>query len=166
MQRLKLSISPCPNDTFMFDAIINGRIDLDGFAFDVAYHDIEELNRALEGGAPDISKMSCALLPEITSEYRLLDSGAALGRGNGPLLVRRWGERAPLRRIAVPGLHTTANALVARLFPEIGERVPLLFSEIAAAVVREKADLGVVVDPDVDRLAFVSEDGSMFVEEY
>ena len=63
MQRLKLSISPCPNDTFMFDAIVNGRIDLDGFAFDVEYHDIEELNRALEGGAPDISKMSCALLP-------------------------------------------------------------------------------------------------------
>ena len=142
MQRLKLSISPCPNDTFMFDAIINGRIDLDGFAFDVAYHDIEELNRALEAGAPDISKMSCALLPEITSEYRLLDSGAALGRGNGPLLVRRRGERTPLRRIAVPGLHTTANALVARLFPEIGERVPLLFSEIAAAVERGDFDAG------------------------
>ena len=145
MQRLKLSISPCPNDTFMFDAIINGRIDLDGFAFDVAYHDIEELNRALEAGAPDISKMSCALLPEITSEYRLLDSGAALGRGNGPLLVRRRGERAPLRRIAVPGLHTTANALVARLFPEIGERVPLLFSEIAAAVERGDFDAGVLI---------------------
>ena len=153
MQRLKLSISPCPNDTFMFDAIINGRIDLDGFAFDVAYHDIEELNRALEAGAPDISKMSCALLPEITSEYRLLDSGAALGRGNGPLLVRRWGERAPLRRIAVPGLHTTANALVARLFPEIGERVPLLFSEIAAAVERGDFDAGVLIPGKTGQVA-------------
>ena len=146
MQRLKLSISPCPNDTFMFDAIVNGRIDLDGFAFDVEYHDIEELNRALEGGAPDISKMSCALLPAITADYCLLDSGAALGRGNGPLLVRRRGEKGPLRRIAVPGLHTTANALVSRLFPEIGERVPLLFSEIAAAVERGDFDAGVLIN--------------------
>ena len=86
-----------------------------------------------------------ALLPAITSGYRLLDSGAALGRGNGPLLVRRRGERTPLRRIAVPGLHTTANALVARLFPEIGERVPLLFSEIAAAVERGEYDVGVLI---------------------
>lgn len=145
MQKLKLSISPCPNDTFMFDAIVNGRIDPDGFSFDVEYHDIEELNRALEGGTPDISKMSCALLPAIASDYRLLESGAALGRGNGPLLVRRRGEHAPLRRIAVPGLHTTANALVARLFPEIGTRVPLLFSEIAAAVERGEYDAGVLI---------------------
>lgn len=145
MQRLKLSISPCPNDTFMFDAIVNGRIDPDGMTFDVEYHDIEELNRSLENGTSDISKMSCALLPAVTAGYRLLESGAALGRGNGPLLVRRRGERGPLRRIAVPGLHTTANALAARLFPEITERVPLLFSEIAAAVERGDFDAGVLI---------------------
>lgn len=145
MQKLKLSISPCPNDTFMFDAIINGRIDLDGMSFEVEYHDIEELNRALESGAPDISKMSCALLPAIAEDYRLLDSGAALGRGNGPLLVRRRGETSALHRIAVPGLHTTANALVSRLFPEITEREPLLFSEIAAAVERGEYDAGVLI---------------------
>lgn len=129
----------------MFDAIINGRIDLDGMSFEVEYHDIEELNRALESGAPDISKMSCALLPAIAEDYRLLDSGAALGRGNGPLLVRRRGETSALHRIAVPGLHTTANALVSRLFPEITEREPLLFSEIAAAVERGEYDAGVLI---------------------
>jgi 1,4-dihydroxy-6-naphthoate synthase len=77
--------------------------------------------------------------------YLLLDSGSALGRGNGPLLVRRRGEVTPLRRIAVPGEHTTANRLVTRLFPEIEERVPMLFSEIAEAVERGDYDGGVLI---------------------
>lgn len=142
---LKLSVSPCPNDTFMFDALVNGRIDTEGLRFEVEYHDIEELNRAVAAGLPDVSKISCAVLPSIEAEYALSDSGAALGRGNGPLLVRRAGDQTPLRRIAVPGLHTTANALAARLFPEIGERVPVLFSEIAEAVERGEFDGGVLI---------------------
>ena len=75
----------------------------------------------------------------------LLDSGAALGRGNGPLLVRRAGDRSPIRRVAVPGVHTTANALMMRLFPRITERTPLLFSQIAAAVERGDFDAGVLI---------------------
>ena len=142
---LKLSISPCPNDTFMFDAIVNGRIDCEGLSFEVEYHDIEELNCGVEACAPDISKISCAVLPAIIDRYRLLDSGAALGRGNGPLLVRRKGEQGALRHILVPGEHTTANALVRRLFPEIECREPMLFSEIAAAVEGGKADAGVLI---------------------
>ncbi len=120
---LKLNISPCPNDTFMFDAMLNGRIDTEGLTFSAEYRDIEELNREAAAGLPDASKISCAALPSIADAYRLSDSGAALGRGNGPLLVRRAGDSAPIRRIAVPGLRTTANALVERLFPEIGEPV-------------------------------------------
>lgn len=144
-RRLKLAISPCPNDTFMFDAIINRRIDLEGMCFDVEYLDIEQLNnQALERKA-DITKCSTAILPAIAENYRLLDSGSALGRGNGPLLIRRRGDNTPLRRIAVPGLHTTANALVGRLFPEIEERVPMLFSEIAEAVERGDFDGGVLI---------------------
>ena len=142
---LKLSISPCPNDTFMFDAIVNGRIDCEGLSFEVEYHDIEELNCGVEACAPDISKISCAVLSVIKQHYRLLDSGAALGRGNGPLLVRRKGEQDAIRRIFVPGEHTTANALVGRLFPEIESREPMLFSEIAAAVERGEADAGVLI---------------------
>lgn len=142
---LKLSISPCPNDTFMFHAMLDGRIDTEGLHFDVEYRDIEELNRGVAAGRADVSKISCAVLPSITAAYRLSDSGAALGRGNGPLLVRRAGESSPVRRVAVPGLHTTANALVARLFPQTDERVPLLFSEIAEAVEQGRFDAGVLI---------------------
>ena len=142
---LRLAISPCPNDTFMFDAIVNKRIDLEGYTFDVEYHDIEQLNERVLGGEAEVSKCSTALLRAVGERYRLLDSGSALGRGNGPLLVRRKGETTPIRRIAVPGIYTTANALIGRLFPDIEERVPMLFSEIAASVERGEFDAGVLI---------------------
>lgn len=142
---LRLSISPCPNDTFMFDAIVNGRIDYEGLSFEVEYHDIEELNHGVEALGPDISKISCAVLPAIKQHYRLLDSGAALGRGNGPLLVRRKGDKGAIKYLLVPGVHTTANALVGRLFPQIEYREPMLFSKIAEAVERGDADAGVLI---------------------
>ena len=142
---LRLAISPCPNDTFMFDAIVNRRIDLEGLDVEVAYLDIEQLNAAAMEHKYDITKCSTAILRALGDSYALLDSGSALGRGNGPLLVRRKGETVPLRRIAVPGEHTTANRLVGRLFPEIEERVPMLFSEIAEAVERGEFDGGVLI---------------------
>lgn len=140
-----MAISPCPNDTFMFDAIVNRRIDLGDFDFEVSYLDIEQLNAAALERKYDISKCSTALLPAINGRYRLLDSGSALGRGNGPLLVRRKGETTPLKHIAVPGEHTTANALVMRLFPNIEQRTPRLFSEIASYVERGEYDGGVLI---------------------
>lgn len=142
---LRLSISPCPNDTFMFDAIVNGRIDCEGLSFEVEYHDIEELNHGVDALGPDISKISCAVLPAIKQHYRLLDSGAAMGRGNGPLLVRRKGDKGAIKHLLVPGEHTTANALVGRLFPQIEYREPMLFSKIAEAVERGDADGGVLI---------------------
>lgn len=129
----------------MFDAIVNKRIDLEGYTFDVEYHDIEQLNERVLGGEAQVSKCSTALLRAVGERYRLLDSGSALGRGNGPLLVRRKGETTPIRRIAVPGLYTTANALIGRLFPDIEERVPMLFSQIAASVERGEFDAGVLI---------------------
>ena len=143
---LELSISPCPNDTFMFDALLGGRIDCEGLTFAPAFHDIEELNRALRdaapGAGPDMSKVSCALL------------------------VRRRGDRTPLRHVAVPGLHTTANALLRLLHPEIMERTPVLFSEIAAAVERGDYDAGVLIhegrfvfgDRNLERVADLGEE--------
>lgn len=142
---VRLAISPCPNDTFMFDAIVNRRIDLGDFDFEVSYLDIEQLNAAALERKYDISKCSTALLPAINGRYALLDSGSALGRGNGPLLVRRKGETTPLKHIAVPGEHTTANALVMRLFPNIEQRTPRLFSEIASCVERGEYDGGVLI---------------------
>ena len=131
MKPLKLRISPCPNDTFSFDAIVNKRIDLRGLEFEVEYADIEDLNHGVVEGAPDITKISTALLPKIYDRYALLDSGSALGRGNGQLLVRRKGDTAPIRSVAIPGEYTTANAMLMRFFPHITDRREMLFSEIA-----------------------------------
>lgn len=129
----------------MFDAIVNRRIDVGALDIEVEYLDIEQLNAAALERRFDVTKCSTALLPAIAARYALLDSGSALGRGNGPLMVRRKGESTPLRHIAVPGEHTTANALVGRLFPEIEHRTPLLFSEIAEAVERGDYDGGVLI---------------------
>ena len=142
---LSLHISPCPNDTFMFDALVNGRIDCGDLRFEVEYHDIEALNRAAAEGRADITKISYAVLPGIREQYALLDSGSALGRGNGPLLVGRAGASHPVGSVAVPGLHTTAHALLRRLHPELHDLRPLLFSEIAGAVARGEVDAGVLI---------------------
>lgn len=143
--RLKLHISPCPNDTFMFHALVHGLVDCEGLEFEVEYHDIEQLNSRAMAAEADVSKISCAVLPAITKSYALLDSGAALGRGNGPLLIKRKGFQGELKRVAVPGEYTTANALVSGLFPLIDERTPLLFSEIAEAVERGDYNGGVLI---------------------
>ena len=143
MKKLSLHISPCPNDTFAFDAIINRRIEHD-FDLKVEYKDIEELNEGVLKGIPDISKISYSVYPKIAEEYLLLDSGSALGRGNGQLLVRRKGESGNIRTVATPGLNTTANALLMRYFPDV-EVVPMLFSTIAEAVERGVTDAGVLI---------------------
>ena len=144
MKKLSLHISPCPNDTFAFDAIINRRIDHD-FDLDVEYHDIEVLNEGVLRGEPDISKISYAVYPLVKERYALLDSGSALGRGNGQLLVRRKGYEGAVRSIVVPGLHTTANLLTHRLFPEIETRTSMLFSDIADVVAGGEYDAGVLI---------------------
>ena len=143
MKKLSLHISPCPNDTFAFDGIINRRLDHD-FDLAVEYKDIEELNEGVLKGIPDISKISYSVYPKIAEEYLLLDSGSALGRGNGQLLVRRKGESGKIRTVATPGLNTTANALLMRYFRDV-EVVPMLFSTIAEAVERVETDAGVLI---------------------
>ena len=141
--KLSLHISPCPNDTFAFDALINRRIEHD-LDLAVEYHDIEELNEGVLRGEPDISKISYAVYPLVADRYRLLESGSALGRGNGQLLVRRKGETGKIRTVASPGKNTTANALLMRYFPDVEVR-QMLFSEIAEAVEQGEADAGVLI---------------------
>lgn len=169
--RLKLNISPCPNDTFMFDALVNGRIDTRGYEFEISFADIEELNRRVTGcgtqtaAAPDICKISYAVLPAACEDYSLLDSGSALGYGNGPVLVAREEITASRLRslisplsearrhnadtrafsVAVPGIHTTANLLLQKLFPTLVNRRQMLFSEIAPAVARGDFDAGILI---------------------
>ncbi len=170
MKPLSLHISPCPNDTFAFDAIINRRIESEFADFEVKYLDIEQLNEGVLRGEPDISKISYAVYPQIADRYALLDSGSALGRGNGQLLVRRMGESAPIRRVASPGLNTTANALLVRYFPDVEEIVPMLFSEIAAAVERGDVDAGVLIHEgrfvyERRRLTLVADLGQLWEQE-
>ena len=170
MKPLSLHISPCPNDTFAFDAIINRRIESEFTDLDVEYLDIEQLNEGVLRGEPDISKISYAVYPQIADRYALLDSGSALGRGNGQLLVRRTGESAPIRRVASPGLNTTANALLVRYFPDVKEIVPMLFSDIAAAVERGDVDAGVLIHEgrfvyERRRLTLVADLGQLWEQE-
>ena len=145
--RLRLRISPCPNDTFMFEALLNGRISTQGLAFEVGFQDIEELNEGVSSpDGPDISKISYAVLPAVVDRYALLDSGSALGPGHGQVLVRGRGARGALGGcLAIPGELTTANAMLLRFFPSIVDRTPVLFSEIAAAVERGAFDAGVLI---------------------
>ena len=133
----------------MFDAMVHHRIDTEGLEFEVSYYDIEELNGRLLNShptSPDISKASYAVVPQIKSEYSVLRSGSALGRGNGPLLVAAHTKKVLNdMRIAIPGIHTTANLIMSRLYPQLSDKHECLFSEIAGAVSKGKYDAGVLI---------------------
>jgi len=148
VQRLSLGLSPCPNDTFIFDALIHGRVACDGFGFDERLEDVETLNRMALSATLDVSKVSYHLLGHILKDYLLLRSGGALGRGCGPLLVAREPvdpRRLAGRRIALPGRYTTA-ALLLRLFdPSLAEFVYLPFDKIMAAVTDGSVAAGVII---------------------
>src|SRR6188474_3769355 len=115
--RLTLGFSPCPNDCFMFDAMVHQRIDLEGLEFDVRMADIEALNAAARGGQIDVTKLSFHAYAYCIGNYVLLDAGSALGRNCGPLLIskREIAQDEVARgglRIAIPGTYTTANVLL------------------------------------------------------
>ena len=131
----------------MFEALLAGRINTEGLEFDVKFTDIEQLNSEALDGKPDVTKLSYAILPEVAGAYKILNSGSALGRGNGPLLVSRGDvdDIGAAPRVAIPGLHTTANMLMSRLFPKLINKTPVLFSEIAERVAAGDFDAGVLI---------------------
>lgn len=146
--KLTLGYSPCPNDTFIFDALVNGAVDTEGLQFDVVLEDVETLNRRAAAGKLDITKISFPALFQASGMYAILSSGAALGKGVGPLLIAKQPvDMGNLKsyRIAIPGVATTANFLLSHAFPEAQNRIPFLFSEIEEAVLNEEADLGVII---------------------
>lgn len=146
--KIRLNFSTCPNDTFMFDALVNGKIDTKGIDFDVHMADIEELNSIAMTQDVDVSKLSYATYPLIRERFKLLTSGSALGYGSGPLLVskhRIFPDELSSATVAVPGLHTTANRLLDIAFPEIKEKKYFLFSDIAEAVLSGEVDAGVLI---------------------
>ena len=147
---LTLGFSPCPNDCFMFDAIVHHRIDLEGLEFTVVMEDVEALNRRAFGGEIDVTKLSYHAFAYCVADYGLLDAGSALGSGCGPLLI----SARPLStdevaaggvRVAIPGKYTTANLLLSLAFPEARDKAELVFSEIESAVLEGRFDAGVII---------------------
>ena len=158
--KLTLGFSPCPNDTFIFDALIHHKIDTEGLEFDVFYDDVETLNQKAFRGELDITKLSYHAFAYVTNKYVLLDSGSALGFGVGPMLISdleisisdleknlindpKSGNREPV--IGIPGKYTTANFLLGLAFPEATNKKEIVFSEIEDSVLDGRVDIGLII---------------------
>ena len=145
---LKLCFSTCPNDTFMFDALVNGRIDTKDFSFDVHLADIDELNRLAFDGYADITKISFNAFAQVSDKYQLLNSGSALGSGVGPLVISNrviYPDEIKYAKIAIPGKETTANMLFTIAFPDAKNKKVYLFSDIEEAILSNEVDAGVII---------------------
>ena len=147
---LSLGFSPCPNDCFMFDAVVHRRIDLEGLEFDVRLADIEKLNASALAGTADVTKLSYHAYAYCIDRYVLLDAGSALGRNCGPLLIseRPIAQNEVARgdlRIPIPGKYTTANFLLGLAFPQARGKTEMLFSDIEPALIAGRVDAGVII---------------------
>lgn len=153
MKNVDLLISPCPNDTFVFHAMIHSLVDTMGMKFEATFLDIDQLNAAAKSAPSDsrmVIKLSCAALAQdrVSGSFGVLPSGGAMGRGNGPLLVSRrkiYRDELPFARIAIPGVDTTANKLMETLFPDARDKTTYLFSDIASVVMDNEVDAGVLI---------------------
>lgn len=146
--KLTLGISPCPNDTFIFDAMVNKKIDTEGLSFDLIMADVEKLNTLAFQHALDITKLSYYAYAHVTNQYVLLDAGSALGKNCGPLFITKpEKQKCNFEGLitAIPGKYTTANFLLSMAFPLITNKVEMLFSEIENAIVHDKVDAGVII---------------------
>jgi 1,4-dihydroxy-6-naphthoate synthase len=152
---LSLGFSPCPNDCFMFDALLHHAnraplIDTEGLVFKPFMADVEALNNAAFAGELDVTKLSYHAFAYCTGNYQLLPAGSALGRNCGPLLISKREitadeVRSGKLRIAIPGKYTTANFLLGLAFPEAVNKVPMIFSAIEQAVLNEEVDAGLII---------------------
>lgn len=146
--KISIGFSPCPNDTFIFDAMVHGKIDTEGLTFDVTMADVEALNLMAFEGRLHVTKLSYHAWGYCLDRYALLDAGSALGNNCGPLLI----SRAPARMedvgdrpIAIPGRYTTANFLLSLALPAAQNKKAYLFSEIEDAVLSGAVDFGLII---------------------
>ncbi len=147
--KLSLGFSPCPNDTFIFDALVNKKIDTEGLSFDVHLEDVQTLNNFALEDRLDFSKISYGVLPLLLNTHTLLHSGGAMGNGVGPLLISKnenitAGDVNDLR-IAIPGKNTTAYLLFSYVYPNAKNISFYVFNEIEAAVLSGEVDAGVII---------------------
>ena len=146
--KLTLGFSPCPNDTFIFDAMVHHKIDTEGLEFDVVLGDVEELNNKAFNNQLNITKLSYHAYAYLTKNYVLLDAGSALGNNCGPLLIGK--KEVPFGQvdnmsIAIPGKYTTANFLLSLAFPSAKNKKAILFSDIENKVINDAVDLGLII---------------------
>jgi len=151
--KLSLGFSPCPNDTFIFDALIHHKIDTEGIEFDVFFDDVETLNKKVFQNEPDISKLSFHAFAYAVENYALLDAGSALGYGVGPLLISKdkgftkenLANQAENLTVGIPGKYTTANFLLGLAFPELINKKIMVFSDIESSLLNDSIDLGLII---------------------
>jgi len=146
--KIRIAISPCPNDTFSFWAMLHRQVNTFQMTFSVDMRDIEQLNRAATEQEFDVVKISYAHYPKVSQTYQLLAAGSALGFGNGPLLVSRrkvYPDEIPHLRIAIPGADTTANLLLTMAYPTASNKHVYQFSDIEAVVLSDEADAGLLI---------------------
>ncbi len=147
--KLSLGFSPCPNDTFIFDALVNKKIDTGGIKFDVHLEDVQTLNEMAIEGRLDVTKVSYGVLPLILDNYMLLNSGGALGKGVGPLLIcnnnpgissaELGRQKVEAAMIAIPGENTTAHFLFSLAYPHAVHKVFMRFDDIENFVLNPPA---------------------------
>ncbi len=145
---LSLAISTCPNDTFIFEALVNNRIDTHGLSFNLHMADIEELNTLALNSQADVIKLSYAVYPWVSASYQMLNAGSALGKGVGPLVVSKrkiYPDELHDASVAIPGEKTTANLLFSIFFPSAKQKSVVLFSDIEEAVASNAFDVGVII---------------------
>lgn len=152
--KLSLGFSPCPNDTFIFDALIHHKIDTEGLEFEVFFDDVETLNQKALRSELDITKLSFHAFAHVVEKYALLDAGSALGFGVGPLLIcknedligsARLTQKDSTLSVAIPGELTTANFLLGIAFPNLLNKQVMVFSEIQDALLNYSIDLGLII---------------------
>jgi 1,4-dihydroxy-6-naphthoate synthase len=150
MLNLTIGFSPCPNDTFIFDAMIHQKIDTEGLTFEPIMEDVEALNQKAFRGELDITKLSYHAYAHLVHHYVLLNSGSALGNNCGPLLISKktpnnWKSNIYEKKIAIPGKYTTANFLLNFAFPNIKNKEEIVFHDIENAVLEQRVDAGVII---------------------
>lgn len=147
--KLSLGFSTCPNDTFIFDAMVNGKIDTYGIEFELIMTDVEELNHLVLNQKIDISKVSFNTYGYVLDNYKLLNSGSALGFGCGPLLISKNILSDFISNfnysIGIPGKYTTANFLFSLFYPNHQNKTSLVFHEIESQLIRNELDAGVII---------------------
>ena len=146
--KLSLGFSPCPNDTFIFDAIIHKKVDIEGLEFEPIIEDVEALNQMAFKQELDVTKLSFHAFAHLLVHYALLDAGSALGKNVGPLLIAKTNipqKELKNKHIAIPGKYTTANFLLSLAYPRVNHKTEMLFSDIEQAVLDDKVDAGLII---------------------